>query len=174
MLRGRALVLRLMRPEDVGGYVFMRNKVEGRSKESFCIESPTEAMRSHFATSSLGQEEGLLAIDVGARRHVGVAHFFLANPAVSNMELEVQFYRDEDDTIAHRQEALRLLARYLFDNRPYARLQLLLPPADDTGKIAAKAAGFVQEGLLRQIVFVHGGWRDLELWSVLREELCDA
>ena len=171
MLRGPQILLRIMTPEEVVPYALHLNHPEGRDKDDFCFVSPAKFMGNHISTSHYCEEEALLAIDKGEAKHVGYARFYLANPAVGNLELDIEFYDLENDNKENRCEAMALLGKYLFDDRPIERLQVMLRPEDETGRKAATDAGFVQEGTLKQMVFVRGEWRDLEIWSVLREEL---
>ena len=174
MLRGAHLSLRIMMPEEVTLYALRQNDPRRQRADRFRLVSPARAMAAHIRTSFLSEEETVLIIDLQEAAHVGYARWFTANPAAGTLEVEVVFYSPVHDTPALRSEALALICGYLFDDRPVERVQLVLLPEDEMGKSAATRAGFVKEGTLRQMVFARGRWRDLELWSVLREELCRA
>ncbi|MER7823273.1 MULTISPECIES: GNAT family protein [unclassified Streptomyces] len=68
------------------------------------------------------------------------------------------------------QEVVHLLCRYGFTVRGLGRLQLETL-ADNAAMIrAARAAGFVQEGLLRRSAWVYGAFQDEVVMGLLAEE----
>ena len=67
-------------------------------------------------------------------------------------------------------EALSLLARYLFETRTIRRLQLSVVVGNLASKRVAEKCGFTSEGIARKAVFLRGEHRDLEWFSLLREE----
>lgn len=173
MLRGRELTLRQLREGEVEEYVRFLNDPRRSVGQDFWFVSANQFQAEHARTSFLTAESGVLAIDIPGQKHVGVASWFVANSSLGNLELRVDFYHAELDTLARRREAYRLLGAYLFQTRPIARLQLLLRPEDETGLAAATSLGFCPEGLLKRLYFYDGAWRDLQVLSVLRDELHD-
>jgi [ribosomal protein S5]-alanine N-acetyltransferase len=67
-------------------------------------------------------------------------------------------------------EALALLARYLFATRNMRRLQLTVVVGNLASKRVAEKCGFTSEGVARKAVFLRGEHRDLDWFSLLREE----
>jgi hypothetical protein len=124
--------------------------------------------------SFISEESTVLALDSDGRMHLGYGCWYPASSAVGNIEVHVHVYDTRDDRPELRAEAYRLLCRYLFDSRPIERVQLMLHPGDDIGQESAAASGFRKEGSLTSMFFALGEWQDVELWSVLREELTDA
>lgn len=67
-------------------------------------------------------------------------------------------------------EAQRLLARYLFDTYPIARVEASTDITNIPEQRALEKAGFVREGVLRQAQWRAGTWHDLMVYSKLRGE----
>jgi RimJ/RimL family protein N-acetyltransferase len=67
--------------------------------------------------------------------------------------------------------ALMLAARWLFDDVGMMRLTILAEPDNEPMRYAARAAGFVDEGLLRSYGIERGRRVDLEVFSLLPEDL---
>lgn len=171
MLYGRNMVLRIPDSRDVALNHHHENDPRKCTKRDFDLGSITEIMSRWAQTSLFSENDALLAVDLPGKPGAGYVRWFLANPAMGNMEVEAGFYDEADDTVSNRADALGTACRYLFGDRPMRRIQLLLDPEDETGAGAAEAAGFRKEGTLRSMVFVRGLWRDLDLWSVLSDEL---
>ena len=65
--------------------------------------------------------------------------------------------------------AQRLLVQYLFDHTPAHRLQAYTEVENIPEQRALEKAGFVREGVVRQIIFRAGAWRDSILYALLRD-----
>jgi RimJ/RimL family protein N-acetyltransferase len=68
-----------------------------------------------------------------------------------------------------REVAARLV-EYAFDELSLHRVQLHVLASNSGGVKAYQAAGFVQEGTLRQADFVEGRWEDVLLMAILSDE----
>lgn len=66
---------------------------------------------------------------------------------------------------------LRLAARWLFDTRGLQRLQILTEPDNEPMLHSARAAGFVDEGVLRSYNRSRGRRHDMETLSLLPSDL---
>lgn len=66
--------------------------------------------------------------------------------------------------------AQSMLAGYLFQHTVERRLQAVTEALNEPERRALLAAGFQQEGVLRQAIFRGGQYRDLVMYSMLRED----
>lgn len=66
--------------------------------------------------------------------------------------------------------ALRLLARWAFDDVGLARLQLLTEPENEASQRVAEKAGFRREGLLRDYIELKGRRADGIMFARLRDD----
>jgi hypothetical protein len=167
------MTLRQLEGEEVEDYVRFLNDPRRCLGQDFFFVSSNQFQAEFARTSFLTADSAVLGIDLPDEKHVGVASWYVANSSLGNLELRVDFYRAELDTVERRQEAYRLLCAYLFETKPVARLQVLLRPEDEVGLAAATSLGFRYEGILKSLYFHDGAWRDLRVLSVLRDELHD-
>ncbi|HEY3140092.1 MAG TPA: GNAT family protein [Acidimicrobiales bacterium] len=65
--------------------------------------------------------------------------------------------------------AQRLMVQYLFDHTPVHRLEAYTDVENVVEQRALEKAGFQREGVLQQIYFRAGRWRDSVLYSRLRD-----
>jgi RimJ/RimL family protein N-acetyltransferase len=59
---------------------------------------------------------------------------------------------------------------YLFLSNSLIRIQALTDTRNLPSQRVLEKAGFKKEGLLRKTAFMRGDWRDLFIYSILREE----
>jgi [ribosomal protein S5]-alanine N-acetyltransferase len=67
--------------------------------------------------------------------------------------------------------ALRLLARYAFEEHGLARLEAMVRPGNDASIAVAERVGFRREGLLRSYTVIRGERVDTLMLSMLPGEL---
>ena len=67
-------------------------------------------------------------------------------------------------------EAQEFLVSYLFATTAVERVEAYTDNANRVEQRALEKAGFMSEGLLRSVQFRDGRWRDVQMYSILREE----
>ena len=67
-------------------------------------------------------------------------------------------------------EAVKIMVDYLFLSNSLIRIQALTDTRNLPSQRVLEKAGFMKEGLIRKAAFIRGDWRDLFLYSILREE----
>jgi RimJ/RimL family protein N-acetyltransferase len=67
-------------------------------------------------------------------------------------------------------EAVVIVSDYLFLSKSVVRLQARTDTRNLSSQRVLEKAGFKKEGLLRKAAFIRGDWRDLYVYSMLREE----
>jgi len=67
-------------------------------------------------------------------------------------------------------EATQLMVDYLFLSKDVTRIQAHTGAEDMVSQKVLQKAGFTKEGIIRKSVFSRGEWRDMALYSILREE----
>jgi RimJ/RimL family protein N-acetyltransferase len=66
--------------------------------------------------------------------------------------------------------AQRALADYLFDTTPAHRLVAYTESENAAEQHALEKCGFTREGVLREVAYLRGAWRDAFVYAMLREE----
>jgi len=67
-------------------------------------------------------------------------------------------------------EAVRIIVDYMFLSKDIVRIQAHIDPRNKASQKVAEKAGFKREGTIRKSFFTKGEWRDMLLYSILREE----
>lgn len=67
-------------------------------------------------------------------------------------------------------EAVQILVDYLFLSRDLVRIQAFTELGNMASQRLLDKVGFKREGTIRKSMFIRGEWRDLLLYSILREE----
>jgi RimJ/RimL family protein N-acetyltransferase len=67
-------------------------------------------------------------------------------------------------------EAVTIFVDYLFLSRDLVRIQATTDLRNIASQRILEKVGFKREGIVRKSMFIRGEWRDLQLYSVLREE----
>jgi RimJ/RimL family protein N-acetyltransferase len=76
-----------------------------------------------------------------------------------------------DRTFNGREELIRQMIRYVFEEFGFHRLIAEVPLYSRPTLQAAEKVGFVKEGRMRKFTWYKGQWWDVNLYSVLREEV---
>ena len=67
-------------------------------------------------------------------------------------------------------EAVTIFVDYLFLSRDLVRIQATTDLRNIASQRILEKVGFKREGIIRRSMFIRGEWRDLQLYSILREE----
>ena len=67
-------------------------------------------------------------------------------------------------------DAVQVIVDYLFLSKDIARIQAEADPENQASIRVLEKAGFQREGVLRKAFSVRGVWRDVALYSILKEE----
>jgi RimJ/RimL family protein N-acetyltransferase len=67
-------------------------------------------------------------------------------------------------------EAVTIMVDYIFLSKEIVRIQAHIDPRNIASQKVVEKNGFKKEGLIRKCFFSKGEWRDMLLYSILREE----
>jgi RimJ/RimL family protein N-acetyltransferase len=67
-------------------------------------------------------------------------------------------------------EAVEIMVDYLFLSKNIVRVQAHMDVRNLASQRVLEKAGFSKEGTVRRFKFIRGEWRDMFLYSILREE----
>ncbi|MGH2808082.1 MAG: GNAT family N-acetyltransferase, partial [Actinomycetota bacterium] len=128
--------------------------------------------RSDFQQDGFwGKDEGMLLMIDRDDAIVGEIEFFPITNYLVGYELSYLIFGDQHTGKGYTTEAVQLLTRYLFAAKRTNRLQLNIHPDNEPSRRVAKKAGYTFEGVMRGCWFHDGTYHDLEIWSILRDEV---
>ena len=67
-------------------------------------------------------------------------------------------------------EAVKIMVDFLFLSKNIVRIQAGIHPQNMASQRVLEKAGFKKEGIIRKSFFSRGVWRDVAMFSILREE----
>jgi RimJ/RimL family protein N-acetyltransferase len=170
LLNGELVQLRLLREQDLD--LFFEHLTDLGSRGAYFplgVMSETK-LRAEFAQHGFwDKEEGMLLI-VAGDEIVGEIEFFPISHYLQGYELSYQLFGDQHAGKGYTTEAVGLLTRYLFAGKRVNRMQLVIHPDNAASKRIAAKCGYTFEGVMRGAWFHDGAFRDVEVWSLLRDE----
>jgi RimJ/RimL family protein N-acetyltransferase len=172
VLKGERVTLRPVRESDLEAYWRYHTDIANRGPYFPLGVMSEAALRKQFAEDGFwSRDEGMLLITADDDRMVGSIEWFPTVRYLSEVELSYQLFDRADDGKGFVSEAVRLLVRYLFENKTFNRIRLVIHPENLGSRRVAEKSGFQLEGLMRGAFLSGGRYQDVEVWSILRDDL---
>lgn len=173
MLRGKSVRLRPIQERDLEALYSKINNLDYRGA-FFPINLHSETkFRRQFQEDGFWNppDEGMLLMVDAEDNIAGEIEFFPITNYLVGYELSYLIFGEEHTGKGYATEAVQLLTEYLFARLRTNRLQLNIHPDNKASRRVATKAGYTLEGVMRGCWFHRGEFRDLEIWSILRDEL---
>jgi RimJ/RimL family protein N-acetyltransferase len=172
MLRGDHLRLRPVQERELDALYSHMNALEYRGS-FFPLNVHSESkFRRDFAESGFWTpDEGVLLMIDRDDEIVGEIEFFPITNYLVGYELSYLLFGEQHWGKGYTTEAVQLLTEYLFAGKRTNRLQLNIHPDNQASRRVAEKAGYTFEGVMRGCWFHRGEYHDLEIWSILRDEV---
>lgn len=119
------------------------------------------------------KDRGTLVIVSNEGTILGHVAFFKSVPYWNGYEIAYILYDEQARGKGIMTEATRLLMRYLLETKTINRLQLCIHPDNKASRRVAEKLGFTHEGTARGAWFHRGKHQDMEVYSILRNEVLD-
>jgi RimJ/RimL family protein N-acetyltransferase len=161
-----------MQSDDVSTFYSHINNLDYRG-HFFPLNLYSEAtFRRDFEQHGFWEkEEGMLVMIDHDEAIVGEIEFFPITNYLVGYELSYLLFGEQHSGKGYATEAVRLLTEYLFAGKRTNRVQLNIHPDNAASRRVAEKAGYTLEGRMRGCWFHQGEYHDLEIWSILRDEL---
>ncbi len=164
MLEGRNVRLKIMEKEDISQYAEWINDPEFYGEYNpLEQESKAEIEKSY---DSAPPEKRKFFIEKKDGTRIGVVNTF---PVGGLLEIGFTLIPSERGK-GYGNEAVQILIDYLFLSRELVRIQAFTDLRNVASQKLLDKVGFKKEGVVRKSMFIRGEWRDLLLYSILREE----
>jgi RimJ/RimL family protein N-acetyltransferase len=131
-----------------------------------------ERLQADFDRDSAkgGRDEATFAIDVDGK-FIGACGLFNVNPTARTCELGIAIGDKAYWSQGYGRDAVCLLVHYAFRYHNFRRVWLWVHAANERAIRAYQAAGFREEGRLRQHAWSNGRYDDVVYMGVLRQEV---
>jgi RimJ/RimL family protein N-acetyltransferase len=170
MLTGERVVLRPLSPDDYPALYEWRIE-----PHTWALQSSSPLWPWTFASFcevydglARGKDMAEFAVDVDGAL-VGRCGLFAVDELSRNGEIGISFGPPHRGK-GYGRDAIRVLVTYAFEHRNLHRVWLETVASNVAALRAYAAAGFVEEGRLREHAWVEGGYDDVVRMGVLRSE----
>ncbi len=174
MIQGDRICLRPVTPTDLPLLAAWYNDVDIEGEyNAFGLKSSNALERSFAEHGLLTDQLGTLMIVKPAGEVVGMMSFHQVHYGPNGGSLAYNIGLNllpAQRGKGYGTEAQRLLAAYLFQTYPIARVEASTDVTNLPEQRALEKAGFVREGVLRQAQWRAGAWHDLMLYSKVRSD----
>jgi len=172
MIMGSKVILRTIREADLDTLFDLMSDIRNRGEYFPRHLRPESLTKKEFReTGFWSKTKGSLLICDLENRIVGQIYFFKEPSYYNGLELGYILYDEESRNQGYVSEAVSLLLDFLYSTKNINRIQVLILSANIASKRVAEKCGFKFEGIARGAVFHNGANRDVEVHSILREEV---
>lgn len=168
--RTRRLELRPLRAGDYPQWVAEHERRQAgglRTREAF-----REVLRRDRVLRRMDRTYNFSVIRKSDGRRIGtmnIAIMWRWNFQVGSLGYEI--FEVADRRRGYATEAVRALCRMAFTTLKLHRLEAQTETGNDASRAFLDSLGFSHEGTARRMMFIDGKWVDLEIYSLLREDL---
>ena len=167
MLEGKNVNLRVMEREDLPLYSTWVNNPDFYGEYDYLDQKSRTELEKKFETLSPEKRKFIIQKKDGTR----IGGIEADQVSTYGGYLEIGFtIVPEERRRGYCSEAVRIIVDYLFLSNSLNRIQAFTDTRNIPSQRVLEKAGFTKEGQLRQTAFIRGDWRDLFIYSILREE----
>ena len=166
VLEGKSVNLRIVEKEDLPLLAEWFNNPEVFGQYNPLVQFSKKEIEKDYEDRKLEQTEFIIEKKDGSK--IGYMwHFSIPLPRL----LEIGYFlvpkeRGKD----YCPEAVNILVDYLFLSKDIVRIQAHTDIENVASQKVLEKTGFKKEGKSRKSMFIRGEWRDLFVFSILREE----
>jgi ribosomal-protein-alanine N-acetyltransferase len=168
LLEGKNVSLRIMEKEDIpltlewlNNPEFYRQYFSPVQRTRLEVEKAFESNPSEFKQFIIEKKDGT---------RIGfIAHCFVLHPWGKIVEIGYGLVQNERGK-GYSTEATQLIVDYLFLSKEIECIQATTDVGNVASQRVLEKTGFKKEGIMRKRFFYNGQWKDMTLFSILREE----
>jgi RimJ/RimL family protein N-acetyltransferase len=164
LLEGKNVNLRIVEKEDLSFYVKWVNDPSFFGEYNPLEQAAKVEMEKEYDTAPSERKRFFVEKKDGTK--IGVVGVF---PVGDLWEIGFALISTERGK-GYGTEAVTIFVDYLFLSRDLVRIQATTDLRNTASQRMLEKVGFKREGIIRKSMFIRGEWRDLQLYSILREE----
>jgi RimJ/RimL family protein N-acetyltransferase len=168
-LHSERVVIGPVLPEDTGVIFLWLNDLESTILDM--TYRPVDWMSYNNWLGEFSRNPAQTLFVVRRTAHAAAVGFVLLtkiNPIHRSADIGLRIGAPQDRGQGLGREALMLGLRYAWDHLNLHRVQLSVFESNQAARRAYRAAGFEEEGTLRQAAFINGRWENVVVMSALR------
>ena len=176
MLRGKRIVVRPMRDEDVpvvAAWAADPAKASG-DFQRFQLEHGRLLTGMYAQGGLIGRDSGFMIVElVAQRKQIGFVRYNTGqfpDPDIASVDIGYGIAEPEHRGKGYATESVALLLDYLFSGYVVERVSAFTDAENTASRRLLEHLGFVCEGTMRSATFRQGAWRDMCIYGILRRE----
>lgn len=173
MIRGSSFTIRHIQRDDLPSLARLLSDLDVRGEYlPNGLASPVD-LEHKFNLDGVANETftRLVIVDATSNGIIGTIWHFKSVPYFNAREIGYTMLSLEHRGRGIASQAVRLLARHLFDSLLINRLEIRMDTRNAASEQVAIKCGFTREGVARGANFVRGRHVDMAVYALLREEL---
>ena len=167
LLEGKTVDLRVMEREDLPLYSKWVNDPDFYGEYDYLDQKSRTGLEKKF--DALSQEKRKFIVQKKDGTRIGGIEADQHSTYGNYLEIGFTIVPEERGK-GYCSEAVKIIVDYLFLSNSLNRIQAVADIRNIPSQRVLEKAGFMKEGLLRKTAFIRGNWRDLFVYSILREE----
>jgi RimJ/RimL family protein N-acetyltransferase len=172
MLKGKTVILRTVSERDLESLYALHLDIANRGDFFPRGVMSQPKFRAQFQeTGFWTKDEGMLVILDKRDEIIGHVEFYKTVNYLDEYELSYILYSAEHRGKGAMTEAVSLTVRYLFETKPLNRIRLVIHPSNTASRRLAENCGFRHEGTARGAWYNKGRHHDVEIYSILHDEV---
>jgi len=164
LLEGKNVNLRILEKEDLPFYVEWANDPSFFGDFNPLEQATKKELEKDYDTDPPERKRFFVEKKDGTK--IGIAGIFSAGDL---WEIGFALIPSERGK-GYGSEAVTVFVDYIFLSRDLVRIQARTDVRNIGSQKILEKVGFKREGIVRKSMFIHGEWRDTQLYSILREE----
>lgn len=169
MLEGKRINLRVIEKEDLDIYQQWKNNINFWGDFIFTRQqSLSETQKRMFSEYSLDHADFIIEKKDGTR--IGVVLQFLSKVGYMDLVEIGCMITQEERGNGYSTEAVEIIVDYLFLLKDIHRIQALISEGNVAAQRVLEKNDFKKEGVIRNIGYMRGKYRNGVLYSIIRED----
>jgi len=172
MIKGSIVTLRTVRETDLDNLFVLWSDIRNRGEYfPHNIQSETSFKKDFHETGFWMDSYRQLLICNKEEQVVGTVFVFKVQSYFNGVEIGYILFDEASRNKGYVTEAVSLFVKHLFSSTTINRIQLVVDPLNLASKRVAEKCGFKFEGIARGAFFHKGKNRDVEVYSILHDEV---
>ena len=168
MLEGKLVNLRVVEKEDLPLLTEWRNNPDFLGEYFSPIQVPRTDIEKMLEPNPF--ESRVFIVEKKDGTKIGqIVYFYMLHPMGKMLEMGYAIIPSERGK-GYCTEAAKIMVDYLFLSKDIACIQATTDIGNTASQKVLEKTGFKKEGKIRKRFFSRGKWRDIILFSILREE----
>ena len=167
MLEGKRINLRIIEKDDFEIYHQWMNDVSFIGEFVFARQQSMTGIQKRFSEVSSKYASFIVEKKDGSK--IGVVHHFLSKLYYDIVEIGYMIIPEERGN-GYCTEAIEIIVDYLFILKDIHRIQALIFEENIASQRILEKTGFKKEGVIRNVGYGRGKYRDGVLYSIIRKD----